>query len=161
MTRSMPTVEALALSIGAVATAAIIGGSFGPQRPSAAIWYASLRKPRYTPPGPAIGATWGVLETLLCVAGTRLLTAPPSVPRAVALSGWAATLAGLAGFPAVFFGRRRLGPSTAAAAGMCAAATATAVAAARVDPLAAAATAPLTAWTAFAVLLSEELWRRN
>lgn len=161
MTRDMPAIEALALSIGAVATAAIIGGSFGPQQPRAGAWYATLRKPRYTPPGVAIGAAWGVLETLLCITGYRLLTAPSSTPRTVALSGWAASLAGLAGFPAVFFGQRRLGSSTGVAAGMFAAATTTAVAASRVDSVAVATTAPLTAWTAFAVLLSEELWRRN
>jgi tryptophan-rich sensory protein len=161
MTRGRQSIEALAISIGAVAAAAVIGASFGPQQPRAGLWYASLRKPRFTPPGPAIGATWGVLETLLCVTGYRLLSARASPPRSVALSGWAITLAGLAGFPAMFFGRRRLGPSTGVAAGMFAAASATAIAAARVDTVAAAAMLPLTAWTGFAVLLSEELWRRN
>lgn len=152
---------AVALSIGGVLAAGLIGASFGPQHPREAVWYASLRKPSYTPPGPAIGGVWGVLETLLCVTGYRVLTAPPSVPRTVALASWTATLAGLAGFPAEFFGRKQLGGSTAVAASMFAAASVTASAAARVDTVAALATAPLVLWTGFATLLSEEIWRRN
>jgi len=148
-------------SLAAVLGAGLIGAQFGPQRPREAIWYAALRKPGYTPPGPAIGVAWGVLETLLCVTGYRLLTGPDSPARSGALAGWVATLGGLAGYPAVFFGAKQLGPSAAVATGMMAATTATAVSAARADPVAAAAMAPLVVWTAFAVLLSEEVWQRN
>ncbi len=102
-----------------------------------------------------------MLETLLCIAGYRLLRQQPSAARGAALTGWGATLAGLAGYPAVFFGAKQLGPSAAVATGMLTSTSATALTAARVDPLAAAAMAPLVAWTAFAVLLSEEVWRRN
>jgi benzodiazapine receptor len=49
----------------AVLAAAVLGARQGPQQPRTALWYARLRKPDYTPPGPVIGATWGVLETLL------------------------------------------------------------------------------------------------
>ena len=152
---------ATCVSIAAVAGAALLGGSFGPQRPREAVWYASLRKPEFTPPGSVIGMTWGVLETLLCVTGYRLLMQPSDRARAIALACWSATLGGLAGFPAVFFGGKKLGASATVAAAMFATSSATAVTAARVDETAAVAMAPLALWTAFAVLLSEEVWRRN
>lgn len=152
---------AAATAIGAVVTAACIGGKFGPQQPRAAIWYAGLRKPSYTPPGPVIGTVWSVLDILLCVTGYRLLTRGRGMRRNLALACWSADLAGLAGFPFTFFGRRTLGPSTAIATGMFASASATAAAAAQVDPVAGLASTPLVLWTAFATLLSEELWRRN
>jgi tryptophan-rich sensory protein len=157
----MKPASAAAAAIGAVATAALIGGSFGPQQPRAALWYAGLRKPNYTPPGPLIGAVWSVLDILLCITGYRLLRGRPSPVRTIALTCWAADLAGLAGFPATFFGARSLGPSTAVSTGLFASASATAATAVHVDPVAAAASTPLVLWTAFATLLSEELWRRN
>ncbi len=150
------------VSLGAVAAAALTGASFGPQDPKAAAWYASLRKPSYTPPGQVIGATWGVLEVLLCVTGYRLLKHRPQGrfgARDIALASWAATLLGLAGYPAIFFGRKRLGEAAIAATGMFAAAAATVAAAEQVDKPAAMTMAPLALWTGFAVLLSEELLR--
>ncbi len=154
-------ITAAVVSIGSVVGAGLVGAQFGPQRPREAIWYASLRKPSYTPPGRAIGLTWGVLETLLCVAGYRLLTKSPSGERGAALTGWYATLAGLAGFPATFFGAKKLGPSAAVATGMMASTSVTALAAARTDKAAALSMTPLVFWTVFATLLSEEVWRRN
>ena len=154
----MNKATAAAVSFASVASAAIVGANYGPQRPREAIWYRALRKPSYTPPGPAIGAAWGILETLLCVAGYRLLTRPANQ---AAVASWVATLAGLAGYPFMFFGRKRLGASAAVAAAMFATTTATAVTASRSDPVAAAAMTPLVLWTAFAVLLSEEVWRRS
>lgn len=152
---------AAVVSAAAVGIAAFVGGRYGPQQPREAVWYASLRKPSLTPPGPAIGVTWGVLETLLCVTGYRLLTRPPSSARTIALSCWSVTLGGLAGFQAVFFGRKALGTSTAVATGMFASTSVTAVSASYVDNVSAVAMTPLALWTAFAVLLSEEVWRRN
>ena len=146
------------LSVGA---AALAGGANGPQRPRAALWYLRLRKPGYTPPGPAVGATWGVLEVLLAASGYRLLRAPTSRARTTALTGWALTLAGLAGFPWLFFRERRLGASTVAAGAMLGAAATSAVAARRVDGPAAGLATPVVAWLAFATALSEELLRRN
>jgi tryptophan-rich sensory protein len=152
---------AIAIAGAAVLAAAAIGSRSGPQEPRAAIWYASLRKPSYTPPGPAIGAAWTLLDALLWVSGARLLRARRGTPRLVALSGWTLTLAGLAGYPWIFFRARQLGGGTAANAAMLAAAGASAVAARRIDPVASLATVPLVGWLAFAGLLSEELWRRN
>ena len=159
--RSMKASKAAWIAGVAVLGCAVVGGANGPQQPRAALWYLRLRKPGYTPPGPAVGAAWSLLEPLLAFSGYRLLRAPASPARIVALSGWALTLTGLAGFPWLFFRERRLGASTAVAGAMLAAAATAAVAARRVDGPAAGLTTPVVAWLAFATLLSEELLRRN
>jgi benzodiazapine receptor len=153
--------NAALLAGSAVLVAALLGARQGPQQPRTALWYARLRKPDYTPPGPVIGATWGVLETLLAATGYRLLRQPESPPRAKALAAWACSLIGLAAFPFLFFGQKRLGQSTVASAAMLAAATGTALNARHVDKTAAAMTVPLLAWVAFATILSGDLYRRN
>ncbi len=145
----------------AVLAAGATGAQNGPQKPMTAAWYRVLRKPRYTPPGAAIGAAWGVLEVLLAVIGFRLLRARKSAARDVALGGWLATLVGLAGYPWLFFGRKELGASTLASGAMLASAATLAGAAREADPPAAAMTLPLLVWLGFATFLGEELWRRN
>ncbi|MFL5257933.1 MAG: TspO/MBR family protein [Rhodopila sp.] len=157
----MNKTTAALVSIASVGGAALIGAQFGPQRPREAIWYETLRKPSYTPSGSTIGFAWGILETLLAVTGYRLLTRPNSAARGTALASWGATLAGLTGYPALFFGGKKLGPSAAVATAMCASTTATAAAASKVDEVAAVSMTPLVLWTMFAVVLSEEVWRRN
>lgn len=157
----MNTQKAVLLSLISVAGAAAVGTGFSPGRGRQNVWYASLRKPPYTPPGPAIGIVWTVLETLLCVAGTRLLMKPRTPARTTALTGWYGTLAGLAGHSYVFFGRRNLAGSTAVAGAMCVAASTAAASATRIDKAAAASMAPLVLWTAFAVVLAEDIRRTN
>jgi tryptophan-rich sensory protein len=149
------------LSGAAVLSVAVIGARQGPQQPRTALWYALLRKPDYTPPGPAIGATWGLLETLLAATGYRLLRHPPTDARNAALASWGLSLLGLAGFPALFFGRKRLGLSTAASAAMLAATAGTALLARDVDKPAALLSLPLLGWLGFATVLSGDLYRRN
>ncbi len=149
------------IAIGAVLAAAVVGGSQGPQNPRNGLWYAALRKPSYTPPGPFIGAAWSVLDTLLCVSGTRLLDAPRSPERSAALTFWGLNVAGLAGYPWVFFGRKRLGASTAVVGAMLASAVGLVGTASRVDRTAAATSVPLALWVGFAGLLSVDIWRRN
>lgn len=145
----------------AVLAAAMTGARNGPQRPSTAAWYGLLRKPGYTPPGPVIGAAWGVLETLLTATGYRLLRAPDSGARSAALGAWALTLVGLAGYPWLFFRQKRLASSAAASGAMLASAAGLTFAAREVDEPAAVMTVPLLLWLSFATVLSEELWRRN
>ncbi len=152
---------AAAAAIGSVLAAAALGARNGPQRPRTALWYARLDKPSFTPPGPLIGAAWGVLELLLAGSGYRLLRAPRTEARNAAVGSWALTLVGLAGYPWLFFGRKRLGESAVASASMLAAALGTAAAAREVDRPASAMTVPLLLWLGFATVLSEELWRRN
>jgi benzodiazapine receptor len=155
-----PSTAAL-VAVGAVAAAAAIGGSYGPQHPDTARWYATLRKPPYTPPGPVFGVVWSILDILLCVTGYRLLRSRPGTARTAALTSWAGNIAGLAGFPAVFFGRRNLGAGASVTSAMFASASATVATSVRADSVAALAGTPLLLWTAFATLLGEEVWRRS
>lgn len=151
------------IAAAAVLGAARIGARYnpGPGQPRTAAWYARLDKPSFTPPGAVIGAAWTGLDLLLCVAGYRLLAAPPSPRRRTTLGLWGLSVSGLAVWPYLFFGRKRLGESVVALGGMLAVAAGGVAAAARVDTLAAAAIAPLVGWLGFAGLLNEEIWRRN
>lgn len=154
---------ALLLSAGAVVAAQACGGRFGPTpaHPRTALWYAALRKPSFTPPGPVFAVAWTALDALLGYAGYRLLVARPSPRRLLALSGWTMTLLGVAGFGWVLFGRRRLDEALGVTVGMVATSAAAIATAATVDRRAAVASAPLFGWLLFATLLQEEVWRRN
>lgn len=157
----MNKITAAILSGSAVGAAAWFGRKASPEHPREAIWYAALEKPAFTPPGAAIGAAWSVLDGLLAVSGARLLSAPPGRDRSLALLLWSLNLAGVAGYPWLFFKQKRLGSSAVMVAGMLASARASVSAAGKVDRVAGIASMPLVGWLAFAGLLSEELWRRN
>lgn len=157
----MKNTLAALVSFGSVIAATTAGGRHGPQRPLNGIWYAALRKPSYTPPGPVFGAAWTVLDGLLGAAGYRLMKAPRSPARSLALVGWGLCTAGLAGYPWVFFGRKRLDASLAVTGAMLVSAAGTVAASRKVDRPAAAMGVPLMLWLGFATLLSEEIWRRN
>ena len=133
----------------------------GPNHPRTAAWYASLRKPSFTPPGPVFGAAWTGLDILLGYAGYRLLKSEPSPARNLALGAWSLNLLGIAGFSWVLFGRKRLDEALGVTAGMVLTSSSTVATAALVDRKAAYAAVPLLAWVAFATMLQEEVWRRN
>lgn len=147
----------------AVALAQGVGARANPSpaHPRTAAWYASLRKPSITPPGPVFGIAWTSLDILLGFAGYRLLQARPSTPRTLALAAWSSNLLGIAGFSWVLFGRKRLGEALGVSSAMVATSAATAATAAMVDRKAVYATLPLLAWVVFATALQEEVWRRN
>ncbi len=159
----MRKTDATLIATGAVVLAAIAGSRFGPtsRQVGNAVWYATLRKPEYRPSGPTIGAAWMGLDVLLSYAGGRLLAAPPSPARQTAVAGWGATVLGLAAYPWLMFGQRRLGAALAAALGMFGATLTAAAAGSTVDRKAAGALLPLLAWLGFASVLQEEIWRRN
>ena len=154
---------AAAVSISPVAAAQASGRHRSPtsDHPRTARWYASLRKPSFTPPGPVFAVAWTALDALLAYSGARLLSAPPSKSRTAALGFWAANVAGVAGFPYVLFRRKRLGEAMGITVGMATAAIGTVGASALVDRRAAWAGMPLAGWVLFASLLQEEVWRRN
>ena len=157
----MNKTQAALIASGAVIAANLTGVHAGARRLRNVAWYASLRKPDLTPPAPVIGAVWTALDVLMAVAGTRLLTSPQHPARNAALGFWSLSVAGIAGFPWMFFDRKRLDASTAASGAMLASATAYVATAARVDRPAAAMGVPLAVWLGLATILSEELWRRN
>lgn len=154
---------ALVLAGSAVTAAQVIGGLFGPtpNQPATAAWYATLRKPAFTPPGPVFGVAWTCLDALLGYAGYRLLTRPASRPRLAALGLWGLNVLGVAGYSWVMFGRKRLGAATGVTAGMLVTSVGAVAAASQVDKRAAWASVPLAAWVSFAFVLQEEIWRRN
>lgn len=124
-------------------------------------WYESLEKPSYTPPGPVFGVIWCLLDGLIGYAGYRLMTAPPSRARRIALWAWWMSVAGVAGFPYVAFGKRCPGGALAISAGLIGTSGLAIGTASRVDKRAAMAGLPLFAWLLYATLLQEEIWRRN
>ena len=151
------------LAGSAVAVAQGLGARSNPSpdHPRTAAWYASLRKPSFTPPAPVFGVAWTALDILLGYAGYRLLVARPSDARTLALGAWSLNLLGIGGFSWVLFGRRRLDEALGVSSAMVVTASATVTAASSVDRRAAYASAPLLAWVLFATLLQEEVWRRN
>ena len=157
----MNKLEATFIAGSAVVAANVAGALPGLRRPRNAVWYVSLRKPDLTPPGPVIGAVWTTLDVLLTISGVRLLLARPRPERTAALGFWSLTVAGIAGYPWVFFDRKRLDASAVTSAAMLASASAYVATAARVDRPAATLGIPVVVWLGLATLLSEELWRRN
>ena len=154
---------AASISLGAVTLAALIGkrSSPTPDHPRTRRWYRQLEKPGFTPPAPVYGVAWTGIQAALTYGGYRLLSEPSSPARDTAVGLWAANQVGVAGWSAVFFGRRAPGWGTVAAAAMAGTAAGYVHAAARVDSKAALTGIPLVAWVGFATLLSEEIWRRN
>ena len=159
--RTPGIVASALIAAGSVLGAGLVGSQAGPQQPRAGLWYTRLRKPPFTPPGPAIGAVWMVLYGLIGFGGYRLLRAPHGAHRTTALSGWAGTVGGIALFPWLFFGKRDLVSSGAVTVGMLAASSTAVAASSGLDRPAALSLSPAVAWVAFALLLNEELWRRN
>jgi len=154
---------AAGLAGSTVVAAQLTGSRYSPtpNHPRTAAWYAALRKPSFTPPGPVFGVAWTLLDALLGYAGFRLMTARPSQQRTIALGAWGLNVLGVAGFSWVFFGRKRLDEATGVTAGMFASAVAAVATGAQVDRKAAWAGVPLAVWVCFASVLQEEVWRRN
>lgn len=152
-----------AVVLSSLALTAWSGQRFSPAptHPRMRRWYRSLSKPGFTPPGAGFAAGWSAIELALAYGGYRLLRAPATPARNAAVGLWALNNALIAGWSALFFGRKELGVSTVAAAGMIATSTAYAAVADRTDRKAAMTALPLIGWLAFATLLAEEVWRRN
>ena len=155
--------SAAAIAGSAVVAAQLLGARWSPTpgHPRTAAWYASLRKPSFTPPGPVFGAAWTGLDALLGYSGYRLLTAPAKPARSWALGAWALNVLGVAGFSWVLFGRKQLGEALGVTAGMVATAAGAAATASVIDRRAALADLPLLGWVLFAAILQEEVWRKN
>lgn len=158
---ALPPAGAAALAATAVAWPAIAGRRWGPHGLASGIWYRLLKKPSFQPPDPVIPLAWTLIDGLLAVGAYRLLRAPRSPARTRALGWWALNVAMVGGWSALFFGRRSLPASTAAAAAMVGTGVAYVAQARSVDRPAAAAGLPFVAWLGFATVLTAALWRRN
>ncbi len=153
--------DAKALAVGAVLVAAVLGSRNSPANPRDAAWYATLNKPSYRPSAPAIGVAWTVLDILLAYSGSRLMAAPPTPVQRVATAGWWTAVSGLALYPWLMFGRKRLGLALGSVVWMLGGTIAAVGAGASVDRRAAGALLPLIGWLGFAGVLQEEIWRQN
>jgi tryptophan-rich sensory protein len=156
------------LKAAAVASAAFLvplalsaSSSPSPNHPRTLAWYESLREPPFKPPDWVIPVAWTAIEAGLAGAAYRLLRAAPSRARtrALALLGWNVAMIG--GWSRIFFGRRALAASTAAAVTMVATGAAYVGAANEVDRPAARAGIPFVAWVGFATVLTATIWRMN
>ena len=159
----MNKLSAALLAGSTIAVAALAGKRYAPSpdHPRTAAWYARLNKAPFNPPGPVFGGAWAVLYPLLGWAGYRLISAPPSPQRTVAVAAWGANVAAIGAHPYLLFGRKDLAGSTVLLSAEVAAALGLVAASSKVDKLVAFSQVPLTLWTAFADLLNEEVWRRN
>lgn len=158
---ALPPAGAAALAATALAWPALAGRKWGPQGLASGVWYRLLRKPAIQPPDPVIPVAWGLIDSALAFAAYRLLRRPSSGPRNRALGLWAFNVGMIGGWSALFFGRRHLPASTAAAAAMIGSGAAFVAQARAVDRPAANAGVPFVAWVAFATVLTAALWRKN
>ena len=110
---------ALAIVAAALTLTAWTGKRFSPtpDHPQIRGWYSRLNKPGITPPGPAFGAAWGIIESVLAYGGYRLLRRPSTRTRNAAVGMWLLNNLFIAGWSGLFFGRRALGPSALASGG--------------------------------------------
>ncbi len=154
---------AAVLAASGVIAAQLLGRWNSPtnDHPRTKVWYRSLRKPPFMPPAAVFGIVWTGLDAALGYSGYRLLSAPRRGRRTAAIAAWGLNLVGVAGFPLVMFGRKRLGEATGVTAGLVATAFGGVVAASAVDRRASLAGVPLALWVCFAFALQEEMWRRN
>ena len=159
----LPPAWSAALALTAYALPYLLSRSTtpSPDHPKVFSWYLLLRKPSFKPPDIAIPIAWVALETGLAAAAYRLLRKPSTPQRNSALAWLAGNVAAIGGWSRLFFGSRNLPVSTIAAAAMIGTGAAYVSHAREADKLAAAAGVPLTAWVAFATVLTASLWRLN
>ena len=153
-----------ALAVGGVLLACgLISRRYSPDptHPNIRRWYKRLDKPGYKPPDAVFGAAWPVLNTLQSAGAYRLLRAPRSPERDVAIGLWLLSQALVTTYGKVAFGDRNLTGGVVTATALVAACAAFVERAARIDPVAAALGVPITAWSAFGDVLTEDLRERN
>lgn len=132
-----------------------------PAHPRTFAWYTALRKPSAKPPDPVFGAIWPVLMSLMSAGTYRLLTKPANDTTRSAVAWWATSLALVAGYGLVTFGRRSLSGGVVVGAALVGSTTAFVRQASRSDRWAALLGLPVLLWSAFGTLLTISLAARN
>ena len=124
-------------------------------------WYASLRKPAWTPPSWLFGPVWSILYAMMGTAAWLVWRRAGLFGSPNAFAAFGVQLALNTAWSFIFFGMRR--PMTAFIEIVCllAAIVWTIVAFANVDALAAVLLAPYLAWVTFAAALTYAIARRN
>lgn len=137
-----------------VAAVALLGGRF---RPGA--WYASLRKPIWTPPAAVFPPVWALLYLAIATAGWLLWRSPEGAVGA--LLAWALQLVANGLWSWLFFGLRRAGLAFADIVALLCFIAAFIVLALPQHPAAALLFVPYLLWVAFAAALNYRIWRLN
>lgn len=141
------------LFIALVLTAASTGGIFKPDR-----WYASLDKPRWTPPDFAFPLVWGVLYAMIVWAGVLVWRGgAESLP----LAFWAAQWLFNTAWSWLFFGRRRMDLAFIDVCLLWLSVLGFIITAWPVSPLASALFGPYLVWVTIAAALNRTVWVMN
>lgn len=147
----------------AVTATALIGGLAS--RPAESAWYRSLRKPSYQPPRLAFPIVWPILYADIAVVSSNTIDEMARSGQETARRRYTAALAlNLvlnAGWSWLFFNRRLLGTSAAAAAALAVSSTDLSRRAISAQGLRAAPLVLYAAWCTFATALSSHIWHLN
>ena len=154
--------QTLAKTVGAVFVTAMAGGLAS--RPAESTWYARLKKPSFQPPRQVFPIVWPILYADIAAVSASTLDHLRSRDRGqarvfAALLG--ANLVLNAGWTWLFFSRRQLATSAAAAAALTASSADLTRRAVAARGPAAGALAAYPAWCAFATVLSTRIWQLN
>lgn len=124
-------------------------------------WYASLRKPAWSPPNRAFAPVWTLIYTLIGISCANVFGATPlQQPRALKALLLNATLNFL--WPPLFFGMKRLRPAAVLAFALLASAGFLSVVFAQTaGVLSTALLLPYCAWLSYAAALNVRLWQLN
>jgi tryptophan-rich sensory protein len=124
-------------------------------------WYPTLAKPAFSPPDWVFAPVDSVLFVMMAVAAWRIWSHRdrPGVPLALFCFVVQLTLNLL--WTILFFGLRGIGAAVVESAVLLLAVTATTIAFFRLDRAAGWLLVPYLAWTAFAVVITLEIWRLN
>lgn len=137
----------------ACAGAGMTGGLFPPGD-----WYASLRKPRWTPPNWLFPLAWTTLYVFMATAGARVAVRPDN---GLAMALWSLQIAFNGLWTPVFFGLRKLAGGMAVLVALWLSVAATLVALWQVDWIAGLLFVPYLAWVSVAGALNLAVWRMN
>jgi tryptophan-rich sensory protein len=141
-------------------TATAVVGSLGTDVRS--VWYRSLDKPAWQPPGAAFGPAWSTLYTLIALASARSLgRLEHSKDRRGFAAALGANLVLNASWNWLFFKARRPGWALAELVLLEASTLDLTRRAAKADTTAGAMLVPYAGWVAFAVALNAAIARRN
>lgn len=121
-------------------------------------WYASLRKPGWTPPNWAFPVVWTTLYLLMSYAAMRVALLPGA---GMALALWGLQLALNTLWTPVFFGLRRMREGFVVIVALWLAVAGMVWAFAQLDTLAALLMLPYLLWVTIAAALNLSVWRLN
>lgn len=145
----------------AVAAAAWAGSRYSPRDTRTRLWYGRLKKPPFNPPDSIFPIVWTLLYTLIAISGWRVWRQGDSAQRSAALRLWVSQLILNAQWSKLFFGKHLPTWSLADVVSLQAAVIRYILEARKVDKAAGALFVPYAAWVGFAILLNEEIVRRN